>query len=225
MKVKKKKLTKSKDSTGKNEGKRLKKKSKFIKPAILKSAGVLNASDVSSNSLRKRMLAKLALDTSTDSSSMDISFDTSNDSSMDDFSTSTEDISSTRKPHSSSDELKQLPIQDTANDSKESEVNNKKTPAFKPKKKKWSKVSTDKSDTKDLNKVSVVKPKKFELTLPVNKKSKPTDENRVGKVKKTNSSKKSSREKTDTTRQECGKRLLRNDRLTTFTFFNIEYPL
>ena len=190
MKAKKKKLQKSGEQSKTSE----KKKSKFVKPAKLKSEGALNASDVSDDSLRSRLLEKLALDTSTDSMDKD---------------TSTEDISHTEKPNTSLEASHQPPVdKETANDPKES-LDNKRTPPLKPKKKKWCKASKDKSATNDSTKtmMAVVKPKKFELTLPTSKKNKPTDEKKVKKVKKTCSPKRSGKEKTGTPRQECGKKI------------------
>ena len=189
MKAKKKKVKKSGEESNTSE----KKKSKFVKPAKLKSEGVLNASDVSDDSLRGRLLEKLALNTSTDSMDKD---------------TSTEDISHTEKPNTSLEASHQPPVKETANDPKES-LDNKRTPPLKPKKKKWCKASKDKSATNDSTKtmVAVVKPKKFELTLPTSKKNKPTDERKVKKVKKTCSSKRYDKEKTGTPRQECGKKI------------------
>ena len=214
MKVKKKKVKKSEEKPTRKS----KKKSKFVNPVEAKSSSVLNTSNESENSLDEhgkdtlgeRLLEKLARDTSTDSSMMDGLADISNDSSIDDFTkdTSNEEISRTEEPDANLDESNQCPVKETARTNYTKESSDKKPASFKPKKKKPAKVTKDGSATKDSTKtkVSVVKPKKFELTF--GKKSKPTDEKKVKKIKKTSSPKKSGKENGGANQQECGRESL-----------------
>ena len=207
--MKKKKLKKSEEKpTGKTESLKSKKKSKFINPVTTKSTSVLSTSNVSensvddnnkdSNSFTKRFLHELTKDTSTDSS-IDGGLQ-DNDRSIDllageDTSTN-EDISHTEEPNQTLNESeKQTPVKETGKITGSKKSNDNKKPSFKAKKKKPTKDSPD-------DKVSVVKPKKFELVLGIGKKSKPKHDETVKKIKKTSSLKTTAG---GTMQQECGK--------------------
>ena len=195
LKAKKKKLKKSNEKPT-NEGRKTKKKAKFVNPIETKSSRSLNASNDSENSLdkdaedtstiRERILKKLSLDTSTDISKDEWTPDTTID---------------TSKHNQSTDE--ETP---TTNDSKES--SRKKKPAsFKPKKKKTEKVNKDGNATEDSikTKASVVKPKKFEMTLAVSMKSKATSEKKIKKFKKISAAAIPGKENGGASQQDCGK--------------------
>ena len=197
MKLKKRKPKKSEEKpTTTCKATKTKKKAKFVTPIEAKSTSTFsNKSNVSEDSLDK--------DTEDGSTIREIhvkklSLDTSTDSSIDEW---TPDIDNSKHSQSTDEEIA------TAKDPKESSGKKKPT-ALKPKKNKTDKVGKDddnlsKDSTK--NKVSVVKPKKFEMTLAVSKKSKATSEKKMKTFKKKSSTVISGKENGGASLPECGK--------------------
>ena len=196
LKPKKRKPKKSEEKpTTTCKAPKTKKKAKFVTPIEPKSTSTSsNKSNVSEDSLdkdtedgstiRKIHLKKLSLDTSTDSS----------------IDECTPDIDNSKHDRSTDEEIA------TTKDPKESSAKKKPT-ALKPKKNKTDKVGKDVSLSKDStkNKVSVVKPKKFEMTLAVSEKTKATSEKKIKIFKKRSSTVISGKENGGASPTECGK--------------------